>query len=63
MLILALQDNSDGEDDAIIAFLEAEMREQPSMLDMEGFQELVHRFSDCAGVPAEEVCLLTSNMV
>ena len=41
----------------MIAFLEAEMRKQPAMLDMEGMQELVHRFSELAGVDAEEVCL------
>ena len=58
-----LQEDDGAEDDPVVAFLEAEMREQPSMLNMEGFQDLVHRFSDIAGVPAEEVCLLTSNMV
>ena len=58
-----LQEDSGAEDDPVIAFLEAEMREQPSMLDTEGFQELVHRFSNIAGVPAEEVCLLISNTV
>lgn len=57
------QEDGNAEDDPVIAFLEAEMREQPSMLDMEGFQELVRRFSDLAGIPAEEVCLPTSNNV
>ena len=57
------QEDGNAEDDPVIAFLEAEMREQPPMLDMEGFQELVHRFSAHAGVTADEVCLLISNNV
>ena len=59
-MLLALQEDGAAEDDLAIAFLEAEMQEQPPMLDTEGFQELVHRFSDLAGVTADEVCLLTS---
>ena len=57
-----LQDDSDAQEDPVSAFLEAEMREQPPMLDLEGFQELVHRFSELAGIPADEVCLLTSEV-
>ena len=62
-MLLALQEDDDAEDDPVIAFLETEMREQPSTLDMEGFQELVHRFSNIAGVSAEEVYLLISHTV
>ncbi len=62
-MYIVLQEDGNAEDDPVIAFLEAEMREQPSMLDMEGFQELVRRFSDLAGILAEEVCLPTSNNI
>ena len=49
------QDDSDDVDDHIIAFLEAEMRRDPAWLEPTGFQDLVSRFLQLAGVPPKQV--------
>ena len=43
-----------AEEDLVTAFLEEEMRKDPPRLDLEGFQGLVRRFCELAGLDTEQ---------